>query len=389
MAQNPGNVWNFLDGLIDETTGKAEEDLGRLKAFRESMDGVPAGEPLEPWDLGFYGNSILKSEYGVDHEVIREFLPLDKALAGMMELYEELLGLEFREVDNPSVWHPDVEMYEVYEDDQLSGRFYLDLFPRPNKESWFYGVPLTPGNARPEGYEVPEAMMLGNFTPASDDLPSLVSHSELSTLFHEFGHIVNSMSYTGEFALQEQSRPDFVEAMSQIFENWIWEYDVLKDFTVHYETGQVLPEEMFEQMLASKNVNSGISAQRSVEYSVYDMTLYNRFDPQHPMPTDEIWISNADRFVYSQFIEGTHPQASWIHINTHPVYMYGYLWSEVYAQDMFTEFETNGLRDTATGESYRKLIMANGTQRPIDEAVEAFLGRPSDNEAYVRSLGLE
>jgi thimet oligopeptidase len=192
-------------------------------------------------------------------------------------------------------------------------------------------------------------VMLANFTCPSGELPSLISHSELSTLFHEFGHIMNSMSYQGEYALQSVTLNDFAEAMSSIFENWIWDYDVLKSFAEHYESGEVLPEETFQKMLTAKNVNSGLSAQRSVEYSVYDMMLYDRYDPENPMPTDAIWPYIGKQFVMPSYIEGTHTQASWIHVNTHPVYMYGYLWSDVYAQDMFTKFEENGLKDTATG----------------------------------------
>jgi len=236
---------------------------------------------------------------------------------------------------------------------------------------------------------VPVAMMLGNFTRPSGELPSLISHSELRTLFHEFGHIMNSVSYAGQYALQSNTLADFAEAMSSIFENWIWDYDVLKSFAEHYESGEVLPEETFQKMLAAKSVNSGLSAQRTVEFSVYDMMLYDRYDPENPMPTDDIWPYIGEQFVQPSYIEGTHAQASWIHVNTHPVYMYGYLWSDVYAQDMFTKFEENGLKDTETGVRYRKLILANGTQKPIEPVVEEFLGRPSNNEAYVRSLGLE
>jgi Zn-dependent oligopeptidase len=292
-------------------------------------------------------------------------------------------------VENPSVWHEEVELYDVFEDGVLVGRFYLDLFPRPNKESWFYGVGLTPGRERADGYEVPVSMLLGNFTRPSEELPSLVSHSELRILFHEFGHIVNDISYRGEFALQAGTRADFGEAMAQLFENWIWDYDVLSSFAKHYETGEVLPQETFDNMLAAKNVTSGLGAQGGLRRAVYDMELYNKYDPESPMPTDEIWRHIANRFVLSEFIEGTHPQASWIHINTHPVYYYGYRWARVYSEDMFTKFEANGLRDTETGKRYRQLILANGTQRDIDEAVEEFLGRPANNEAYVRSLGLD
>ena len=389
MAENPENVWDFLNKLTEATADKAVRDLDRLKAFRNKHSGISIAEPLSPWNLGYFHNELLKTEYGVDPEEVRQYLPLAPVLTGMMEIYQQLLGLEFRAVENPSVWHDSVELYEVYEDGKLIGRFYLDLFPRPDKESHFYGVPLTPGNQQPDGYEIPVAMLLGNFTPGSDELPSLVSHSELRTLFHEFGHIAASMAFNGKYAMQNGSLPDFAEAMSQLFENWIWDYDILKTFATHYDTGEVLPEETFNNMLAAKTLISGISAQGSVRLSMYDMELYDRYDPDNPVPTDQIWRNLAGKFAYSGYIDGTHPQAAWIHINTHPTYYYGYLWSRVYAQDMFTQFEANGLLDTDTGKRYLRLVLANGTQRPILDVVEEFLGRAPNNEAYIRSLGLE
>jgi thimet oligopeptidase len=388
MAEKPEAVWEFLDDLTARTREKAVADLAELKEIRRTMTGVSPDVPLSPWDQSYYRNTILKSRYNVDAEKVREYLPLSEALRGMMDLYQELLGYEFRHIENPSVWHEEVEAYEVYEDGRLAGRFYLDLFPRPDKESWFYGVPLTSGRMRADGYEIPVTMLLGNFTRPTDELPSLVTHAELRTLFHEFGHIMNSVAWKGELALQSDSLPDFGEAMSQIFENWIWDYQVLSSFARHYATSEVLPRELFDNMLAARNLSSGLSAQGGLRSAVYDMMLYNRYDPETPHDTDALWTSIAGRFVYAPYVEGTHPQASWIHINTHPVYYYGYIWSKVYAEDMFTQFETHGLWDGATGRRYRDLILANGTQRPIVEVVEEFLGRPVSNEAYIRSLGL-
>ena len=195
-------------------------------------------------------------------------------------------------------------------------------------------------------------------------------------------------TWFGNFAMQGSSAPDFGEAMSQIFEEWIWDYDVLKTFARHYKTGEVLPRATFDRMLAARRVSSGLTAQTSLQQAVYDMTLYDRYDPAHPLNTDSLWKETAGRFVYAPYEEGTHRQASWIHINGFPVYYYGYLWSNVYAQDMFTQFEAKGLRNRSVGKRYRTLILANGSQRPIDEAVAEFLGRPTNSEAYIRSLGL-
>lgn len=389
MAKNPETVWNFINNLVDKTKEKAKIDLELLRSAG-AKDKSQLNETLDQWDISYYKNELLKTEYNVDTEKIREYLSMEKCLEGMFILYQNLLGLEFKKVENGSVWHEEVDMYEVFEDGKLKGRFYLDLYPRPNKETWFYGVPLADGKLKPEGYEVPVSMLLGNFTRPTETLPSLLSHNELSTLFHEFGHIVDGMSYEGEFALQANSKSDFAEAMSQIFENWIWDYETLSTFAFHYETGEVLPKELFDNMVRAKNITSGLSAINGLRRCMYDMNLYDLYDPENKVPTDDIWKKiDKEIGLADAFVEGTHPQSSWIHINTHPVYMYGYLWSDVYAQDMFSVFEEKGLRDQETGMRYRKLILANGTQRDIVEAVEEFLGRPSNSDAYMRGLGLE
>jgi thimet oligopeptidase len=388
MAKTPGAVWDFINDLMDRSGEKAMKDHETLKKQRNLETGTRSSAPIHPWDVDYYRNQVLKTKYQVDYEAIREYLPLEQCLSGMFEIYGELFGLEYREIKDASVWHKEVRMYEVWEGDSIQGRFYLDLFPRPSKESWFYGVGLTPGRATGEGYEVPVCMLLGNFTPPTESLPSLISFDELSTLFHEFGHIMDAMSYHGEFASQSNSKADFGEAMSQLFENWPWDYNTLAGFARHYQTHEVLPRQVFDNMLKARNVTSGVDVQRSLANCIYDMELYDRYDPQNPEPTDEIWKDIDRRLALPQYIEGAHPQASWIHINTHPTYYYGYLWAEVYAQDLFTVFEEKGLRDPETGKRYRRLILSNGTQRDIDQAVTEFLGRPSNNEAYIRSLGL-
>lgn len=391
MAKTPERVWEFIDGLVAESKAKALQDIAILKTVRNEDQKTPSDEsPINSWDIGYYNNQLLKTEYQVDYEKMRDYLPMDSCLEGMLTLYQELLGLEFRKMENPSVWHEDVTMYEVYDAEKLKGRFYLDLYPRPNKETWFYGVNFNNGIQTNDGYEVPVAMLLGNFTKPTDKLPSLLSFRELNTLFHEFGHIVNMMSYEGEFNLLSHTKSDFAEAMSQIFENWIDDYDILSSFAKHYKTGEVFPKALFDSKRTAKNVSSGLSAQSSLRRCIYDMNLYNKYNPDKPLNTDELWKDiDTQMGVMDSHVEGTHSQASWIHINTHPVYFYGYLWSEVYAQDMFTVFEKNGLRDTETGVKYRKLILANGGQRDIDEAVAEFLGRPTNNKAYIKSLGLE
>ncbi|RZJ29177.1 MAG: hypothetical protein EOO48_08110 [Flavobacterium sp.] len=389
MAKNPETVWSFLNDLISRSKDKAKADVAMLEKEKKA-DLKNQNVKLQYWDIDYYKNQILKKQYQIDNEALRGYFPMEQCLQGMFDIYQKLLGLQFRKVKNPSVWHEEVEMYEVYEGDKLKGRFYLDLFPRPNKETWFYGVNITSGRQTDKGYEIPVAMLLGNFTRPTSSQPSLLSRKELNTLFHEFGHIVNMMSYHGDYSSQSNSKDDFTESMSQMFENWIWNYDIVSSFAKHYKTGEVLPKETFDKMVKAKNVGSGLSSIIMLRRCLYDMNLYDKYNPKAPVATDKLWQDIDKQLgVMPFYVPGTHTQASWIHVNTHPVYMYGYLWSEVYAKDMFTEFEKNGLTDTKTGVRYRELILANGTQRDVVKAVEEFLGRPSNNKAYIKGLGLE
>ncbi|MEO5777039.1 MAG: M3 family metallopeptidase [Flavobacterium sp.] len=384
MASTPQTVWNFLNDLISRSKEKAKSDVAMLD-LEKKVELANQSAKLEPWDIAFYKNQIVKNQYQVNNEELRDYFPMQQCLKGMMDIYQKLLGFQFRKVQNPSVWNEDVEMYEVYETGKLKGRFYLDLFPRPNKETWFYGVNIVSG----KGNEIPVAMLLGNFTKPTKTQPSLLSQKELKTLFHEFGHIMNMMSYHGEFSSQQESKADFTEAMSQIFENWVLDYGIVSTFAKNYKTGETLPQVTFDKLLQSKKVGSGLASIQMLQRCLYDMNLYDKYNAANPVPTDDIWKATDKQLgVMDFYVPNTHYQANWIHVNTHPVYMYGYLWSEVYALDMFTQFEKNGLLDTKTGIRYRELILSNGTQRDIVKAVNEFLGRPSDNKAYVKSLGL-
>ena len=384
MASNPTTVWNFINDLVSRSSEKAKSDVTLLQNEKRAETGQD-NDVLKPWDIAFYKNQIIKKQYNVNNEEIRDYFPMEDCLKGMMAIYQKLFGFEFKKVTNPSVWNDDVEMYEVYETGKLKGRFYLDLFPRPNKETWFYGVNIVSG----KGSEIPVSMLLGNFTKPTKTQPSLLSQKELKTLFHEFGHIMNMMSYHGDYSSQQESKADFTESMSQMLENWVLDYDIVSSFAKNYKTGEVLPKATFDNMIKSRKVGAALASIQMLVRCLYDMNLYDKYNAAAPVPTDDIWRTIDKQLGIIDFYpQGTHYQANWIHVNTHPVYMYGYIWSEVYALDMFTEFKKNGLLDTKTGIKYRQLILSNGTQGDIVKAVEKFLGRPSDNKAYIKSLGL-
>ncbi|MFI5407360.1 MAG: M3 family metallopeptidase, partial [Nitrososphaerales archaeon] len=223
------------------------------------------------------------------------------------------------------------------------------------------------------------------------DVPSLLTQGEVSTFFHEFGHVLHNVltkTMLSSHSGTSVSR-DFVEAPSQIFENWTWNYDALKMFAKNYKTGEVLPADLYDKMLAAKNVGSGLSYTQQVFYGTLDFTLHDKYDPTSTTSTTEIVEELQNKITLYPYLEGTHMQSAFGHLMGYAAGYYGYLWSLVYAQDMFSVFETNGIMDVNTGLRYRDIILSNGSSRDELEMVIEFLGREPNQEAFFKSIGLD
>jgi len=222
-------------------------------------------------------------------------------------------------------------------------------------------------------------------------MPSLLSHSEVKTFFHEFGHVLHNVLTQTELSSHSGTSVarDFVEAPSQIFENWTWNYESLKLFARHYKTGEVLPIGLYEKMLAAKYVGSGLATLQQIYYGMLDFTLHDKYDPTSTEPTTEIVKNLQNEITLYPYLDGTHMQASFGHLMGYAAGYYGYLWSKVYAQDMFSVFELNGVMDQSTGVRYRDIILASGGSKYELEMVVEFLNRSPNQDAFLRSLGLE
>ena len=390
MALTPETVWEFEDDLIKSVKPKAEPDYQELLAVRRThLSGD--SDKINHWEASYLENILLEEKYQVDDNVIKEYFPLDNVLAGLFQITQSLFNIRYVELENPSVWHPDVRAFEVFDGDKKIGRFYLDLFPRPNKytHAAFFGMILGKNTAM--GYQIPNAALVCNFPAPSADKPSLMPHSQVETFFHEFGHVLHQMLTTAELSAQSgtQVARDFVEAPSQIFENWIWSYESLKLFAKHYKTGETLPKELFDKMLASRNVGSGLATETQIFYGMVDMTYHDRFDPfDESVTIDDVARDLTEKVRHYGYVEGTHFPAAFNHLFGYGASYYGYLWSRVYAEDMFSVFEEHGVLDQQTGLRYRNIILARGdTEEPID-LVREFLGREPNNRAFMKSLVL-
>jgi thimet oligopeptidase len=390
MALTPETVWEFEEELIGSVKPKADLDFQELLSVRRTHLASEGGI-VNPWESSYLDNILLEEKYQVDAEVIKEYFPLDSVLAGLFQITQTLFNVRYMEADNPSVWHPDVRVFEVYDGEKKIGRFYLDLFPRENKYTHAACFGMIKGKNTPNGYQIPNATLVCNFPAPTEGGPSLMPHDQVETFFHEFGHVLHQMLTTAELSSQSGTSVarDFVEAPSQIFENWIWSYESLKLFARHYQTGEVLPRELFDKIIAAKNVGSGLSTETQIFYGMVDMTYHDKFDPFSDQSTDDVMRDLTERIRHYPYVEGTHFQAAFGHLYGYGASYYGYLWSRVYAEDMFSVFDANGILDQETGLRYRNIILAKGSsEEPID-LVREFLGREPNNEAFMRSLGLE
>lgn len=389
MALTPETVWDFENDLAESVKDKADRDYEELLSVRKSHLSTEGGV-INPWESSYLSNILLEEKYQVDDEIIKEYFPLDNVLAGLFEVTQTLFNVRYVELENPSVWHPDVRAFEVFDGDKKIGRFYLDLFPRENKYTHAACFGMIKGKRLPDGYQIPNATLLCNFPAPTEGKPSLMPFSQVETFFHEFGHVLHQLLTTAELSAQSGTSVarDFVEAPSQIFENWIWNYESVKLFARHYQTNEVLPKDLFDKMVAAKNVGSGLFTETQIFYGMVDMTYHDKFDPFSGQSTDDVVRDLTEKVRHYPFVEGTHFQAAFGHLNGYGASYYGYLWSRVYAEDMFSVFEQNGILDQQTGLRYRNIILAKGSsEEPID-LVKEFLGREPNNTAFMKSLGL-
>jgi Zn-dependent oligopeptidase len=377
MAKDPERVASFYEDLLPPLTKKGESDLSVMGDLLAADMGE---SQIQPWDWRFYDTQQRRTDYGVDPFEVAAYFPLDGALGGMFDLVQETFGLEFREVPDPDVWHPDVRLFAIH--DASSGEelahFYLDLFPREGKY----------GHAADGSYQNPVCAMVANFTKPTASAPSLLQHGEVETLFHEFGHVLHQnlgRTELARFAGTSVER-DFVEAPSQIMQHWVWRADVLRRFARHHETGEPVPDHLVEQLVAARQLNVAVHQLRQLQYGWWDQTMHG---VDIGLDFDQILREGA-RLGLMPFHEGTFALASFGHLmGGYDAAYYGYMWSEVFGDDMFSRFEEEGVTNPAVGMSYRREVLERGGSVDADEMLAAFLGREPDNTAFLRKLGID
>ncbi len=388
MAKDPERVASFYDDLVSPLTQQGEADLSVMGELLAEDVGETQ---IQGWDWRYYDTQQRRTDYGVDPFEVANYFPLDGVLGGMFDLVQETFGLEFREVADPDVWHPDVRLFAIHdaESEEQLAHFYLDLFPREGKYGHAAEFPLVMSRCMEDGsYQNPVCAMVANFTKPTASAPSLLQHGEVETLFHEFGHVLHQnlgRTELARFAGTSVER-DFVEAPSQIMQHWVWRADVLRRFARHHETGEPIPDQLVEQLVAARQLNVAIHQLRQLQYGWWDQTMHGT---DVALDFDHILREGA-RLGLMPFHEGTFALASFGHLmGGYDAAYYGYMWSEVFGDDMFSRFEEEGVTNPAVGMAYRREVLERGGSVDADDMLTAFLGRDPDNTAFLRKLGID
>lgn len=393
MAKNYETLEAFLKNLQKEVTPLAQDEMKAYLKLQEETTGQQADE-MTAWNLPYWSNQYKKKYYQVDDDKIKEYFPADKVISGMFEVFGNLFGITFTQADLP-VWHPEVVVYQIKDKKtgELISNFYLDLFPRDGKYTHAATWSFVDRFELPDGHmQTPSVVIAANFTPAGNGTPSLLEHSEVETLFHEFGHVLQMSMATSKYATLTGDNVawDYIEAHSQLLENWAWQPQVLKKISAHYKTGETLPDGLISSLVKSKNVGVAVAFLRQNFLGQYDLALHTA---AKRVDSTKLYAQMMHNISGIPMTKGTYPQASFGHImsltDPYDVGYYVYAWSLVIAQDIFSRFEDEGLFNAELGAKLRKYIYTPGTVYDENEMVEKFLGRPYNDKAFLKSLGIK
>lgn len=386
MAKYPEAVRSFYAALLPGLTEIGQTELGKLT---EMLRADGADGELQSYDFRYYDTQLRRRDYGVDPTEVAAHFPLQQVIEGMLELTGEVFGLRYRKIDRPA-WHQDVLTYAI--DDAATGeeiaQFFMDLFPREGKFSHAAAFPLIPGRRLADGsYQKPLAAIVANFTKPGADRPSLLQHQEVETFFHEFGHILHQTLTKAELTKFSgtSTEGDFVEAPSQIMENWTWQSEVLARFARHYETGEPISPRLVSQLTAAKNLNIALLTLRQAQFGLLDLWMHDE-SPQKDL--DDIHVRSTQVSLFPIHADTFYPASFGHLLGGYDAGYYGYLWSEVYGDDMWSRFEKEGVVNPAVGADYRREVLEMGGSRDGIEHLRAFLGREPNNEAFLRKLGM-
>ncbi len=391
MAENSTEVMDFLTNLVKKSHQQAKQELTELETFAKTQ-GVT--EPLAAWDINYYSEKLRHHQFDINQETLRPWFPLNRVIDGLFQIVEKLYGIRIEEKTGVEVWHPDVRFYQIFDaDQQLRGQFYFDLFARQNKRGGAWMDECKVRMMYPDFEQIPVAYLTCNFTAPIGDQPSLLTHNEVETLFHEFGHglhhLLTKVDYPAVSGINGVVW-DAVELPSQFMENWCWEKEALDLISGHIETGEPLPAELFQKMKNAKHFQAAMMMVRQLEFSLFDLQIHLQ-DIQNNAQiytilnqiratTSVIKTPDFNRFAHA---------FSHIFAGGYAAGYYSYKWAEVLSADAFSLFEEKGLFDQTTGQLFLTEILEKGGSKDAGELFQNFRGRPPEINALLRHNGIK
>ncbi|WP_341920455.1 M3 family metallopeptidase [Hydrocarboniphaga effusa] len=390
MADSPDEVEGFLRDLARRAKPRAGAELDELRAYAKQLDGL---DELQPWDMAFYAEKFKESSLGLSDEELRPYFALPAVLDGLFKLLGRLYGLRCERLPDAPVWHEDVQAYQLLDANGLVGRFYLDPFARDEKRGGAWMDECHNRRRTSAGVQTPVAYLVCNFRPAVGDQPALLTHDEVVTLFHEFGHglhllltQVDEASVAGIHGVEW----DAVELPSQFMENWCFDETTLNGFARHYQTGEPIPTALLDKLKSSRVFQSGLATVRQIEFALFDLRLHRDYDPAAGGRVLETLKRARDEVAVMQPPAFNRMPMSFSHIfaGGYAAGYYSYKWAEVLSADAFAAFEESDFA-AETGQRFRATILANGGSREARELFREFRGRDPEIAALLRHNGLE
>lgn len=373
---------DFIARISAASEKRAARDYAQLLKRKQKDD--PSANSVAAWDSAYYQERVMAEEYGFDSQALRAYFQYEKVKQGVLDITARMFGIEYRKIENAPVWHAEVEAYDVVEHGKLMGRIYLDMHPREGKYKHYAQFTLANGAAM---RRLPEGVLMCNFPRpgAKDggDEPGLMEHGSVRTFFHEFGHLLHHVlgghtRWIGQSGVATEW--DFVEAPSQMLEEWIWDLPTLMTFARHYQTGEPLPASLLSAARAADEYGKGLWVRQQMFYAATSLEFHAR-DPRG-LDTTKLTAELQDRYTPFKYVDGTYFHESFGHLDGYSAIYYTYMWSLVIAKDLFSVFKREGLLNAATATRYRKAILEAGGSKPAAALVRDFLGRDYDFKAY-------
>ncbi len=382
MVGSEKNASVFIDRIADASELRAKNEYQQVLARKRKDD--PAAAVVNSWESAYYAELVRKAEYNFDAQSVRPYFQYDRVKQGVLDVMSTLFDVSFKRNLSAPVWDASVECWEMFEHDSLLGRFYFDMHPRENKYNHAAQFNIRSGIT---GKQIPEAALICNFSGGTENDPGLMEHTDVETFFHEFGHLLHSLfagrqPWIGVSGIQTEW--DFVEAPSQLLEEWAWDAPTLATFAKQYQTHEPIPAALVGQMKAADEFGKGLTVRQQMSYAKLSLSCYDRKPEEANL--DVLTKTLRTKYIPYPFVEGTHMYTSFGHLDGYSAIYYTYMWSLVIAKDFFTQFDQAQMLAPGVAKKYRDMVLAPGGSLPAAELVRRFLGRDFNFDGWQKWL---